>query len=84
MCSDAKFSILMAGVVSVSKRVSRVVPNAALKALETNSDFPISAKKSINNPIVVIDNYDSFTYNLCQVGSFALSWCLLWGSLVCL
>ncbi|BAT98839.1 hypothetical protein LR48_Vigan06g155200 [Vigna angularis] len=54
------------GVVSVSKRVSGVVPNAALKALETNSDFPISAKKSIDNPIVVIDNYDSFTYNLCQ------------------
>ncbi|WVZ13081.1 hypothetical protein V8G54_017611 [Vigna mungo] len=60
------------GVVSVSKRVSGVVPNAALKALETNSDFPISAKKSIDNPIVVIDNYDSFTYNLCQVGSFLM------------
>jgi len=61
----------MAGVVSVRKRVSGVLPNAALNALETNSDFPISAKKSINHPIVVIDNYDSFTYNLCQVGSLA-------------
>jgi len=72
VCSDAKFWFLMAGLVSVSKRVSGVVTNAALNALETNSDFPISAKKSINNPIVVIDNYDSFTYNLCQVGSLTL------------
>jgi len=75
VCSDAKFWFLMAGLVSVSKRVSGVVTNAALNALETNSDFPISAKKSINNPIVVIDNYDSFTYNLCQVGSLTLFFC---------
>ncbi|KAG4938373.1 hypothetical protein JHK86_044514 [Glycine max] len=54
------------GVVSVAKRVSGVVPKANLNALEANSGFPISAKKSSNNPIVVIDNYDSFTYNLCQ------------------
>ncbi|KAG5107720.1 hypothetical protein JHK84_044627 [Glycine max] len=54
------------GVVSVAKRVSGVVPKANLNALEANSGFPISAKKSNNNPIVVIDNYDSFTYNLCQ------------------
>ncbi|KAK7348947.1 hypothetical protein VNO80_23737 [Phaseolus coccineus] len=64
LASRVKTSSL--GVVSVRKRVSGVVPNAALNALETNSDFPISAKKSINHPIVVIDNYDSFTYNLCQ------------------
>lgn len=32
----------------------------------TNLAPPVSAKKS-DSPIVVIDNYDSFTYNLCQV-----------------
>ena len=66
----------MTGVVSVAKRVSGVVPKANLNALEANSGFPISAKKSNNNPIVVIDNYDSFTYNLCQVGSFTCNNCL--------
>ncbi|KAL2347824.1 hypothetical protein Fmac_001824 [Flemingia macrophylla] len=53
------------GVVSVAKRANGVVPKATLDALEVNSSSPILAKKS-NNPIVVIDNYDSFTYNLCQ------------------
>ncbi|XP_027360516.1 anthranilate synthase beta subunit 2, chloroplastic-like [Abrus precatorius] len=52
-------------VVSVAKRANGVVPKGALGVLEANSNFPVSAKKS-NNPIVVIDNYDSFTYNLCQ------------------
>ncbi|KAK7310154.1 hypothetical protein RJT34_07468 [Clitoria ternatea] len=52
-------------VVSVGKRANGVVPRASLDILEVTSNFPISAKKS-NNPIVVIDNYDSFTYNLCQ------------------
>ncbi|KAK7308613.1 hypothetical protein VNO77_42232 [Canavalia gladiata] len=52
-------------VVSVGKRANGLVPKATSSVLEANSNFPISAKKS-NNPIVVIDNYDSFTYNLCQ------------------
>lgn len=38
-------------------------------ALSENSSvlFPVDAEKKTTNPIVVIDNYDSFTYNLCQV-----------------
>lgn len=37
-------------------------------ALSENSSvlFPVDAEKKTTNPIVVIDNYDSFTYNLCQ------------------
>jgi len=37
-------------------------------ALSANSSvlFPVDAEKKTTNPIVVIDNYDSFTYNLCQ------------------
>ncbi|KAF5196216.1 Anthranilate synthase component [Thalictrum thalictroides] len=38
--------------------------SAAITEVE-NSRVSINAKK-VENPIVVIDNYDSFTYNLCQ------------------
>lgn len=62
----------MAGGVSVGKRASGLVPKATLNAVEAIS----ANKKSNNNPIVVIDNYDSFTYNLCQVGSFTCNNCL--------
>ncbi|XP_031388693.1 anthranilate synthase beta subunit 1, chloroplastic-like isoform X7 [Punica granatum] len=37
----------------------------SVTVLETNSRSPLSAKKN-EKPIIVIDNYDSFTYNLCQ------------------
>lgn len=50
----------------VAKRANAVLPKATASVLEASSNSSISAKKS-NNPIVVIDNYDSFTYNLCQV-----------------
>jgi anthranilate synthase component 2 len=49
-----------------TKRAKGVVLKASSGVLELNSRQPISARKS-NDPIVVIDNYDSFTYNLCQV-----------------
>lgn len=40
---------------------------ASSGALEVNSKQGVSVEKSkSNDPIVVIDNYDSFTYNLCQ------------------
>ncbi|KAL4331531.1 hypothetical protein AHAS_Ahas13G0509400 [Arachis hypogaea] len=52
--------------LSVStKRDNGVVPKATGGVLESSSNSPISAKNS-TDPIVVIDNYDSFTYNLCQ------------------
>lgn len=43
-------------------------------ALSENSSvlFPVDAEKKTTNPIVVIDNYDSFTYNLCQVDLYFL------------
>ena len=40
------------------------VPVPVQSNSNSNSAFP--TKKS-DNPIIVIDNYDSFTYNLCQV-----------------
>ncbi|GAU20434.1 hypothetical protein TSUD_12530 [Trifolium subterraneum] len=48
-----------------TKRAKGVVLKASSGVLEVNSKQPISARKS-NDPIIVIDNYDSFTYNLCQ------------------
>ncbi|KAM5566962.1 hypothetical protein ABKV19_015205 [Rosa sericea] len=38
---------------------------ASMVVNETNSKPSVSEKRA-NSPIVVIDNYDSFTYNLCQ------------------
>ncbi|XP_008220942.1 PREDICTED: anthranilate synthase beta subunit 1, chloroplastic-like isoform X2 [Prunus mume] len=38
---------------------------ASMAVAETYSKPPASEKR-VNNPIIVIDNYDSFTYNLCQ------------------
>ncbi|XP_030959828.1 anthranilate synthase beta subunit 2, chloroplastic-like [Quercus lobata] len=42
-------------------------PKASLSSVpvQSNASSPISTKKS-DSPIIVIDNYDSFTYNLCQ------------------
>lgn len=45
------------GLVSYPKASLTVQPN-------DNSTVPI---KKCDSPIIVIDNYDSFTYNLCQV-----------------
>jgi anthranilate synthase component 2 len=42
-----------------------------MAAAETNSRAAVSSDKGIKNPIIVIDNYDSFTYNLCQVSAFS-------------
>ncbi|KAE8707305.1 Anthranilate synthase beta subunit 1 [Hibiscus syriacus] len=44
-----------------------IVVKASLASivLESNSSV-LKNKKTCKNPIVVIDNYDSFTYNLCQ------------------
>lgn len=39
----------------------------ALSVKTSGSENDVSDGKKKTNPIVVIDNYDSFTYNLCQV-----------------
>ncbi|KAF7808507.1 anthranilate synthase beta subunit 2, chloroplastic-like [Senna tora] len=50
----------------VSKMGDSFVPKASASVvLESNSNSPVSANAA-SNPIIVIDNYDSFTYNLCQ------------------
>ncbi|KAI4357449.1 hypothetical protein L6164_001397 [Bauhinia variegata] len=46
------------------QRKNGFVPKAA--ALESDVKSSPVAARNTNNPIIVIDNYDSFTYNLCQ------------------
>lgn len=49
-------------------RAPRKIP---LSISRETSEVPInSAPPKAANPIIVIDNYDSFTYNLCQVSFF--------------
>ncbi|PPS01233.1 hypothetical protein GOBAR_AA19430 [Gossypium barbadense] len=44
-----------------------IVGKAPLKsAVSDSTSSVLENKKNSKNPIVVIDNYDSFTYNLCQ------------------
>lgn len=56
---------------SFSQAVSYTTPKAlSVKTTgseTTGSENDVSDAKKKTNPIVVIDNYDSFTYNLCQV-----------------
>ncbi|KAI4369768.1 hypothetical protein MLD38_018176 [Melastoma candidum] len=50
----------------VGKSGAKYVPRANLASISgTNSRSPVPALRN-DDPIVVIDNYDSFTYNLCQ------------------
>lgn len=49
------------GVVKLSMAVAEAVPMSKPFGLD------VKERKNNKNPIVVIDNYDSFTYNLCQV-----------------
>ncbi|KAK8492756.1 hypothetical protein V6N12_003416 [Hibiscus sabdariffa] len=51
----------------LQKKRTGIVVKASLASsvLDSNSSV-LENKKNSKNPIVVIDNYDSFTYNLCQ------------------
>ncbi|KAI5579989.1 hypothetical protein POPTR_008G138800v4 [Populus trichocarpa] len=49
-----------------AKSQKGLVVKCSMAAAETNSRAAVSSDKGIKNPIIVIDNYDSFTYNLCQ------------------
>lgn len=48
------------GVVKLSMAVAEAVPMSKPFGLD------VKERKNNKNPIIVIDNYDSFTYNLCQ------------------
>ncbi|KGN49672.1 anthranilate synthase beta subunit 2, chloroplastic [Cucumis sativus] len=48
-----------------ARNPKRFVLNASVSVNESNSRTS-SLNKKTQNPIIVIDNYDSFTYNLCQ------------------
>ncbi|CAK7326854.1 unnamed protein product [Dovyalis caffra] len=49
-----------------AKSEKGLVVRCSMAAAELNSRAAVSSDKGIKNPIIVIDNYDSFTYNLCQ------------------
>lgn len=49
-----------------AKSQKGLVVKCSMAAAEMNSRAAVSSGKGIKNPIIVIDNYDSFTYNLCQ------------------
>lgn len=61
--------VFTSDVRSVAKLENRFLPKASAGVLESNANSPVSASAA-HNPIIVIDNYDSFTYNLCQVFFF--------------
>lgn len=58
--------------------IRRTVTGAPLAFSKNTSALSVEASsekaKQRKSPIVVIDNYDSFTYNLCQVGHFQKIW----------
>eukprot|EP00258_Populus_trichocarpa_P008826 XP_002314761.1 anthranilate synthase beta subunit 2, chloroplastic [Populus trichocarpa] len=49
-----------------AKSEKGLVVKCSVAAAELNSRVAASNDRGIKNPIIVIDNYDSFTYNLCQ------------------
>ncbi|PKI65285.1 hypothetical protein CRG98_014323 [Punica granatum] len=67
LISVIDFQLLRAELGLVARNGDLCTARAAtsVTVLETNSRSPLSAKKN-EKPIIVIDNYDSFTYNLCQ------------------
>ncbi|KAH0990874.1 hypothetical protein GBA52_002357 [Prunus armeniaca] len=56
LCAEVRFGV---------KLGNGFTAKASMAVSETYSKPPASEKR-VNNPIIVIDNYDSFTYNLCQ------------------
>lgn len=69
---EVKFDFFLADLRFEAKRAKWAVLKASSSGvLEVNSKQSVTVEKS-NDPIVVIDNYDSFTYNLCQVCVFLL------------
>ncbi|KDP38169.1 hypothetical protein JCGZ_04812 [Jatropha curcas] len=50
----------------VAKRENGFAAKGTVAVTESNSFSVASNSREMKNPIIVIDNYDSFTYNLCQ------------------
>ncbi|KAK9115760.1 hypothetical protein Sjap_014707 [Stephania japonica] len=49
-----------------ARKAALFAPRASAVSAVENSRVPVRENRKIESPIVVIDNYDSFTYNLCQ------------------
>ncbi|KAI3778751.1 hypothetical protein L2E82_08134 [Cichorium intybus] len=51
----------------IRSKEATIVPKIchAISEKESSNSFGVLSKNN-NNPVIVIDNYDSFTYNLCQ------------------
>ncbi|KAJ9153004.1 hypothetical protein P3X46_026496 [Hevea brasiliensis] len=49
-----------------AKRENGFVAKCSMAVTGSNSSAAVSINREMKNPIIVIDNYDSFTYNLCQ------------------
>nr|BBM60839.1 anthranilate synthase beta subunit 1 [Juncus prismatocarpus subsp. leschenaultii]BBM60840.1 anthranilate synthase beta subunit 1 [Juncus wallichianus] len=63
--SPSSSRILKSEVLAI-KRNRLVNPKASLSASSVVLNGPVRLGKKNEKPIIVIDNYDSFTYNLCQ------------------
>ncbi|XWS34361.1 hypothetical protein CRYUN_Cryun21dG0032700 [Craigia yunnanensis] len=48
------------------KKRTGIIGKTSLASAVSDSTSVLENKKNSKNPIIVIDNYDSFTYNLCQ------------------
>ena len=72
-CSGYDFiaASFLADSLFVAKNPKAFVVNASISVTESNSRTSSLNKKTLN-PIIVIDNYDSFTYNLCQVEFYGI------------
>lgn len=62
------FCVMLLGLRLVAKKGNGFAKlSMAVGESNTRSSVEDDNKKINKNPIIVIDNYDSFTYNLCQV-----------------
>lgn len=68
-------SVNKAAIRSAGSKEAKVFPRLCHAVGENSSVNSIGVVSKNNSPIIVIDNYDSFTYNLCQVPLILYSIC---------